>query len=128
MAGVSKMTSAIGTNVNEASRDFVSQRSRIWEKHDEARQQEAELNQYAGQFSGSGSSQSLPSLSSSKTPPDELAAAVWQLKQEAEKIKQAKSKVQAYKDEIAKTNQQFFIVVGIAAVISLILLFMIFSR
>jgi hypothetical protein len=67
------MTSTIGTKVNKASRDFVSQRSRIWEKYDEARQQEAELNQYAGQFGGSNSSQSLPYLSSSKAPPDELS-------------------------------------------------------
>jgi hypothetical protein len=122
------MTSTIGTKVNKASRDFVSQRSRIWEKYDEARQQEAELNQYAGQFGGSNSSQSLPYLSSSKAPPDELAAAVWQLKQEAEKIKRAKSQVQAYQDKIAKTNQQFFIVVGIAAIVFLILLVMIFKR
>ena len=122
------MTSTIGTSVNEACHDFVNQRSRIWEKHDEARQQETELNQYASQFGSSGSSQSLPNLSSSNTPPDELAAALWQLKQEAEKIKQAKSKVQSYKDEISKTNQEFFIIVGIAAVIVLILLVMIFSH
>jgi|GEM_PF-3495368 len=122
------MTSAIGMKVDEASRVFVSQRSHIWEKYDEARQQEAELNQYADQFGGSGSSQSLPNLSSSNTPPDELAAAVWQLKQKAEKIKQAKSQIQSYRDEIAKTNQQFFIVVGTAAVIVLIFLVIIFNH
>jgi hypothetical protein len=122
------MTSSIGGKIGEASRHFVSQRSRIWEKYDEARQQESELNQYSGQFSGSGSSQNLPNLTSTKTPPDELAAAVWQLKQEAEKISKAQSEVQSYKSEIERTNQQFFIVIGIALVVFLLFLVMIFSR
>jgi outer membrane murein-binding lipoprotein Lpp len=122
------MTSTIGIKVDKKSHDFVNQRSHIWKKYDEARQQETELNQYTGQFGGSGSSQSLPTLSNSKTPPDELAAAVWQLKQKVEKINQAKSQVQEYQDEIAKTNQQFLIVAGIAVAIVLILLIMIFNH
>jgi hypothetical protein len=122
------MTSTIGTEVKGVFQSFVNQRSRVWEKYDEARQQETELNQYAGQFSNSSSSQTLPNLSSTNTPPDELAAAVWQLKQEAEKIKQAKSRIQSYQDEIAKTKQQFFIVVGVAVAIVIILLIMVFKR
>lgn len=122
------MTSSIGGKVGEASRQFVSQRSRIWEKYDEARQQELELNRYSGQFSNSGSAQNLPHLTSTKTPPDELAAAVWQLKQEAEKISKAQSQVQSYKSDIEKTNQQFFITVGVSIVAFLVLLVMIFGR
>jgi len=122
------MTSRISTEVQDESQEFVNQRSRLWEKHDEALQQEKELNQYAGQFSNSNSSQNLPNLSNTNTPPDELAAAVWQLKQESEKIKQARSRIQSYQTDIAKTKQQFFIVVGIAVVILIIILIMIFNR
>jgi hypothetical protein len=120
------MTSTIGVEIKEASRGFVDQRSRIWEKYDAARQQETELNQYAGKFSGSNSSKNLPNLTSTNTPPDELAAAVWQLKQEAEKIKQAEAQIQSYQNDIAKTKQQFIIVVGIAAAVVVILFGMIF--
>jgi outer membrane protein TolC len=122
------MTSRIGTEVQDESQEFVNQRSRLWEKYDEALQQERELNQYAGQFSSSNSSQNLPNLSNTNTPPDELAAAVWQLKQESEKIKQARSRIQSYQEDIAKTKQQFFIVVGIAVVVFIIILIMIFNR
>jgi hypothetical protein len=122
------MTSTIGSNVEKQSYNFVNQRSHIWEKYDAARQQEAELNQYTGQFSHSGSSQTLPNLSSTNTPPDELAAAVWQLKQEAEKIQAAKSLIQSYQSDIAKTNQQFFIVAGAAAFAFVVILMMLFSR
>lgn len=121
------MTSRIGLEVQDKSQEFVDQRSRLWEKYDEALQQEKELNQYAGQFSGSNSSQNLPNLSNTNTPPDELAAAVWQLKQESEKIKRARSRIQSYQEDIAKTKQQFFIVVGIAVVIFIIILIMIFN-
>jgi len=122
------MTSRIGTEVQAKSQEFVNQRSRLWEKYDEALQQEKELNQYAGQFSDSNSSQNLPNLSNTNTPPDELAAAVWQLKQESEKIKQARSRIQSYQEDIAKTKQQFFIVVGITIAIFVIILIMIFNR
>jgi len=122
------MTSRIGTEVQDKSQEFVNQRSRLWEKYDEALQQEKELNQYAGQFSDSNSSQNLPNLSNTNTPPDELAAAVWQLKQESEKIKQARSRIQSYQEDIAKTKQQFFIVVGITIAIFVIILIMIFNR
>ena len=122
------MTSRIGTEVQDKSQEFVNQRSRLWEKYDEALQQEKELNQYAGQFSDSNSSQNLPNLSNTNTPPDELAAAVWQLKQESEKIKQARSRIQSYQEDIAETKQQFFIVIGIAIAILIIILIMIFSR
>jgi hypothetical protein len=122
------MTSTIGSSVEKESHNFVNQRSYIWEKYDAARQQETELNQYAGQFSHSGSSQVLPDLSSTNTPPDELAAAVWQLKQEAEKIQAAKALIQSYQTDIAKTNQQFFIVAGAAIFAFIIILMMLFSR
>ena len=122
------MPSTIGSNVERESHNYVSQRSRIWEKYDAARQQEAELNKYAGQFSHSGSSQVLPNLSSTNTSPDELAAAVWQLKQEVEKIENAKSLIQSYQSDIAKTNQQFFIVAGAAAFAVVVILMMLVAR
>ena len=125
---INYMTSTIGSNVEKESHNLVDHRSRIWEKYDAARQQETELNQYAGQFSHSGSSQALPNLSSTNTPPDELAAAVWQLKQEAEKIQAAKSLIQSYQSDIAKTNQQFFIVAGASAFVFVVILMMLFSR
>jgi len=122
------MTSRIGSEVQDGSQEFVNQRSRLWEKYDAAQQQERELNQYAGQFSGSNSSQNLSNLSNTNTPPDELAAAVWQLKQETEKIKQARSRIQSYQENIAKTKQQFFIFIGIAIAVFVIILIAILNR
>lgn len=122
------MTSTIGSNVERESHDLVDKRRRIWEKYDAAREQETELNQYAAQFSHSGSLQALSNLSSTNSPPDELAASVWQLKQEIEKIQAAKSLIQLHQSEIAKTNQQFFIVAGASAFGLIVILIMLFSR
>jgi len=121
------MTSKIGAKVQNESQGFVRQRSKVWDKYDEGRRQEKELNQYVGEFGKSNSSGTLRNLTGTNIPSDELTQAVWQLKQEFEKIKEAKSRIQSYQDEIGKTKKQFFIVVGISVII-IILVIMFFKR
>ena len=106
---------------------IVEQRSQIWQKYDEACLQQKELAQYSGQF---GTSAELPEIAllSGGTPPDELAASIWQLKQEKEKISQAEARIQKYQDEIAETKKQFFIVMGVAFLVVILGLFMLFKR
>lgn len=107
---------------------IVQQRSQIWQKYDEAVKQQKELGSYSSQFSASNASKDIPLLSGTGTPPDELAASVWQLKQESDKIKQANSSIEQYQAEIAATRKQFLIVVGVAAFVVVVILFMIFHR
>ncbi|XGB38458.1 MAG: hypothetical protein LVT47_08475 [Cyanobacteria bacterium LVE1205-1] len=106
----------------------VNHRSQIWQKYDEAAQQQKALASYSSQFSASNVSQDIPLLSGTETPPDELAASVWQLKQESDKIKEAKSRIEQYQAEIAATKNQFFIAVGIAVFVVIVALFMLFKR
>jgi outer membrane protein TolC len=105
---------------------IISHRSKIWQTYDECVKQQKELANYSGQFSASNISQDIPLLTSTETPPDELAASVWQLKQEAEKIKQAKNKIEQYQSDILATKKQFFIVVGVAILAAISMLFMLF--
>ena len=107
---------------------IVDNRSQIWQKYDEAGKQQKQLASYSSQFSASNVSQDIPLLSGTETPPDELAASVWQLKQESGKIKEAKSRIEQYQTEIAATKNQFFIVMGVAAFVVVIILFMLFKR
>lgn len=107
---------------------IINHRSQIWQKYDESVKQQKELASYSGQFSASNVSQDIPLLTGTETPPDELAASVWQLKQESDKIKQAKNKIEQYQAEIAATKNQFFIVVGIAVFVVIVILFMLFKR
>lgn len=106
------MTSQIGLDIQNKSLGFVKQRALLWKKYDAARQQERELNQYTGQFGSSNSSNNLPNLSPKNEPPDELAAAVWQLKKDDEMIKEAKSSIKSFQEEIKNTRKQFFIIAG----------------
>ena len=107
---------------------LVDQRSYLWKRYDEAKQQEKELDKYAGQFSSSSSSQNLPKLSNTKTPPDEVAEAVWQIKQEADKIGKAKSRIQSCQEGIKKTEREFFALFGIGIVSILIVLIVVLNR
>lgn len=107
---------------------IIEHRSQIWQKYDESVKQQKELASYSREFSASNVSQDTSLLTGTKTSPDELAASVWQLKQESDKIKQAKDKIEQYKSEIAATRNQFFIVVGIAVFAVVIVLFMLFKR
>jgi len=108
---------------------IINHRSQIWQKYDESVKQIKELASYSGQFSTSTIvTQDIPLLTGTETPPDELAATVWQLKQESDKIKQAINKIEQYQAEIAATKNQFFIVVGIAGFVVIVILFMLFKR
>lgn len=107
---------------------IINHRSQIWQKYDESVHQQKELASYSGQFSASNVSQDIPLLTGTETPPDELAASVWHLKQESEKIKQAKVEIEKYQSEIAATRNQFFMVVGIAVFAVIAILFMLFKR
>ena len=107
---------------------IVNHRSQIWQKYDEASKQQKALASYSSQFSASNVSQDIPLLSGTETPPDELAASVWQLKQESDKIKEAKSRIEQYQTEIAATKNQFFIAVGVAIFVVIVILFMLFKK
>lgn len=107
---------------------IVGHRSQVWQKYDEAAKQQKELASYSSQFSASNISQDIPLLSGTETPPDELAASVWQLKQESGKIKEAKSRIEQYQAEISATKNQFFIAVGVAVFVVIVILFMLFKR
>ncbi len=107
---------------------IIDHRNKIWQKYDESVQQQKELSSYSSQFSASNISQNIPPLTGTETPPDELAAAVWQLKQESEKISRSKAKIEQYQSEIAATRNQFFAVVGITILLAVIVLFSLFGK
>ncbi|WP_030008274.1 hypothetical protein [Picosynechococcus sp. NKBG042902] len=99
---------------------IINHRSQIWQKYDDCVELQKELSSYSGQFSAANISQNIPLLTGTETPPDELAASVWQLKQESERIRQAKSQIEQYQAEIEDTRRQFFILVGIVVFIVII--------
>jgi hypothetical protein len=107
---------------------IVQQRSQLWQKYDEACNQYKELVSYSSQFSSSNVAQDIPLLTPTETPPDELAASVWQIKQELDKIQEAKSRIEQYQAEIIATRKQFFAVAGVAAFVVFVILFMLFKR
>lgn len=107
---------------------IIQQRSQIWQKYDEACNQHKELISYSSQFNCSNVAQDIPFLTPTEIAPDELAASVWQIKQELDKIKKAKSRIEQYQAGIVAAKNQFFIVVGVAAFVIIIILFILFKR
>ncbi|MBO1063218.1 MULTISPECIES: hypothetical protein [Nostocales] len=107
---------------------IIQQRSQIWQKYDEAGKQQKELASYSSQFSSAGVVPDMSFLTATKTPPDEVAASIREIKQEVDKIKKAESSIEQYQAEIAATKKQFFIVVGVAAFVVVVILFMLLKR
>jgi len=107
---------------------IINHRSQIWQKYDEVVKQQQALTSYSAQFSNSKVSQDIPFLTGTETPPDELAASVWQLKQESEKINLAKDKIEQYKSQIKATKNQFFLIVGIVFFVVIIIFVVLFNR
>ncbi|MBP0013401.1 MAG: hypothetical protein J7545_14800 [Roseofilum sp. SBFL] len=107
---------------------IIEDRSQIWQKYDQASQQQQELASYSGQFNDINTSENIPLLTDAGTPPDELAASVWQLKQYSDQIKQSQANIEQYQTEIAAVKKQFFIIVGIAVLIISIALYQLVNR
>ncbi len=107
---------------------IIQQRSQIWQKYDEAGKQQKELASYSSQFSSASVVQDISFLTATETPPDELAASIWQIKHEVDEIKKAESRIEQYQAEIAETRKQFFIVVGVVAFVVVVILLMLFKR
>jgi phage gp16-like protein len=106
--------------------DLISDRSVIWSRYDEAIVEAQKLDQYQ-QFNNPNVPLLSSSLSQTKTPPDEIASVNWQLQQESQKIAQSKNNIEKYQAEIAETQKQFWIVVGIAIFIIFIFLISLFK-
>jgi DNA repair ATPase RecN len=121
---MSKIASDLGIVLGK----ILQERSRIWSAYDSARQQESELNQYTQLFQANTQPSAVKQLSKSGKVPDELAESVWRVKQEAEKIQESEKLIEQLKQQIAETNQQFFIVAGIGAFILLIIIFTLLNR
>lgn len=116
-----------GGNIEKVLQDFINRRSKIWQKYDKALEQEAELNKFR-KFDNPSSIATLPSISETNTPPDEVAAAVWELKKEAESIKQGESSIHSCQRQIEETKNQFKIIVIGGTILLILLLWFILSN
>lgn len=92
---------------------IIHDRSQTWSRYDAAVTEAGKLKDYR-QFDNPQSSALPKPLSQTQTPPDEIPAVLWQLKQECETIAQEEKNITEYQQQIEQTQKQFFIVVGIA--------------
>ncbi|MEO1432441.1 MAG: hypothetical protein AAFV71_25900 [Cyanobacteria bacterium J06633_8] len=114
------------SKIDSELKKFISQRSEIWQKYDEAIGQKAELDKFR-RFDNPHSTVALSPMSNSKTPPDEVAVVVWKLKEEANKIKDKEQLIQSYQRKIEETKNQFMSIVAVGILIVGILLYYIFN-
>jgi putative SOS response-associated peptidase YedK len=117
----------IAKNIENTLNSFVTQRSQIWQKYDQAIQQEVELSNFR-QFDNPSVTQTLPPITKTNSPPDEVAAAVWGMKQQIEKIKEGENLIQNLEAQIKQTKNQFQTIIAAAVAISIVLIFFLLKR
>ncbi|MEO0770909.1 MAG: hypothetical protein AAFY72_16055 [Cyanobacteria bacterium J06649_4] len=124
---MSSKTSKIGIEITADAQRLIKERSSIWERYDEAVEQEKQLDRFAGEFGSSSKFAEMACLSTTQTPPDEVAAVVWKLKQESQEIKRMNDQIDSYHKDIEETKKQFFVVVACAVVVVFIPLMMLIT-
>ncbi len=117
----------IAKDIETSLNRFVTQRSQIWQKYDQALQQEAELNNYR-QFDNPRITQTISPITKTNSPPDEVAAAIWGIKQQMEKIQEQENFIQTYKAQIQQLLGQFKIIIAAAVAITIVLVFFLIKR
>ena len=107
-------------NISWEIDSFLQERSKIWDKYDETIAQVNELNKFS-QFNHPNVAQKLSPQTKNNSPPEELSAAVWKIKQESEKIKKCQSNIRGYQSEIENTKRQFKTTVVVVVILIFIL-------
>ncbi|EDX77220.1 hypothetical protein MC7420_357 [Coleofasciculus chthonoplastes PCC 7420] len=115
------------TKPSNSIMNLIDERTRIWQKYDQTQQLATELNNFS-YFNNPSVKKKLPLLSASQSPPDELAVALEQIRQDAQKIKTMESNIRKYQSEIEANKKQFFMVVGGAIVALILVLFLMLNR
>jgi hypothetical protein len=101
---------------------IVNERATLWQRFEESQSQFNEIEKLASQFASSTSAQIPSELTSEKTPPAEVTAALQNFKGELARISKGQEGIKAYQAEIKRIkDQQLAIIIVVGLVITAVL-------
>lgn len=101
---------------------IISERTTLWQKFEETQSQFKEMEKLASQVASSTPVQVPSELTSDKTPPAEVAAALQNFRGELARISKSQEDIKAYQAEIKKIeNQQLTLVIVVGIVLAIVL-------
>lgn len=106
----------------------ITERGQIWDAYDEALGHGAELENLSSQIKFEGVVTALTALTPGGVVPDELAAALQQLKTELSRIAHAEAEIQTAQQEIQKIKKQRTTMIVLGIIVVVIVVFILYSK
>jgi hypothetical protein len=111
-----------GVVIPEDISRIVNERANLWQRFEESQSQVSEIEKLASQVASSTPAQIPTELTSDKTPPAEVAAALQNFQGELTRINKGQEGIKAYQAEIKKIeNQQLTIIIVVGLIIAAVL-------